>query len=122
MLDPGTGERRYVAGHSAWFDTVNQYHGGDSTGALSWSIRVDGRFSEAFRRQIPFPETRRSMAPALWAQGGPAEIIAATKASARQFSASQGSMWNGEEGAQHVPAFDGCVAGRQPLRCRDRPE
>jgi hypothetical protein len=104
MLDPDSGERRYVAGHAAWFDTVNQYHGGDATGELSWSIRVDGRFSEAFRRQIPFPETWRSMAPALWAQGRPAETIAATKAGARQFSASQGSMWNG---GRRSPACSG---------------
>jgi hypothetical protein len=69
MLDPATGRRRYVEGHSAWFDTVNQYHGADATGGLSWSIRVDGRFSAAFRRQIPFPERTRSAAPALWARG-----------------------------------------------------
>jgi hypothetical protein len=67
MLDPGTGERLDVAGHAAWFDTVNQFHGADPTGELSFSIRVDGRFSDAFREQIPFPETNRAAAPSLWA-------------------------------------------------------
>jgi len=67
MLDPVTGERLTVAGHAAWFDTVNQFHGGDATGELSFSIRVDGVFSDEFRRMIPFPETNRAAAPSLWA-------------------------------------------------------
>lgn len=67
MLDPVTGERRYVTSHSAWFDTVNQYHGADATGGLSYSIRVDGVFSDAFRRRIPLPTVNRSSAPARWA-------------------------------------------------------
>jgi hypothetical protein len=67
MLDPRTGERLDVSSHAAWFDTVNQYHGADATGALAWSIRVDGVFTDAFRAQIPFPELERSRGPALWA-------------------------------------------------------
>ena len=70
MLDPATGEKSYVEGHSAWFDTVNQYHGADSTGGLSFSIRVDGRFCDDLRRLIPFPEANRAAAPALWAGAG----------------------------------------------------
>jgi hypothetical protein len=66
MLDPGTGERRYVASHSAWFDTVNQYHGADASGGLSFSLRIDGRFSDSVRERIPFPPSGRSAAPALW--------------------------------------------------------
>jgi hypothetical protein len=31
LLNPTTGEKLYVEGYSAWFDTVNQYHGGDAT-------------------------------------------------------------------------------------------
>ena len=49
MLDPGTGRRLFVEGYSAWFDTVNQFHGADPTGELCWSIRVDGRFTDSFR-------------------------------------------------------------------------
>ncbi|WP_260600140.1 hypothetical protein [Sphingomonas endolithica] len=67
MLDPDTGERAYVAGHAAWFDTVNQFHGADATGKLSFSIRVDGVFSEGFRRAIPFPGQNRAAVPSIWA-------------------------------------------------------
>jgi hypothetical protein len=68
MLDPDTGERAYVAGHAAWFDTVNQFHGADASGGLSFSIRVDGVFDDAFRRRIPFPDRNRAAAPSLWAR------------------------------------------------------
>jgi hypothetical protein len=67
MLDPDTGQQTYVAGHSAWFDTVNQFHGADATGTLSFSVRVDGVFSDEFRRDIPFPDRNRSAAPSIWA-------------------------------------------------------
>jgi hypothetical protein len=67
MLNPRTGERRDVASYSAWFDTVNQYHGADATGGLAWSIRVDGVFSDEFRAMIPMPGEGRSAAAAHWA-------------------------------------------------------
>lgn len=67
MLNPETGEKLHVASHSAWFDTVNQYHGADSSGGLSFSIRVDGVFSDEFRSRIPFPEQNRAAAPSMWA-------------------------------------------------------
>jgi hypothetical protein len=67
MLNPETSERAYVAGHAAWFDTVNQFHGADASGGLSFSIRVDGVFNDDFRSRIPFPETNRAAAPSLWA-------------------------------------------------------
>jgi len=67
MLNPGTDEKLYVTSHSAWFDTVNQFHGADANGGLSISIRVDGVFTEQFRRQIPFPAQGRAAAPAIWA-------------------------------------------------------
>ena len=67
MLNPETGEKLYVSSNAAWFDTVNQYHGADASGGLSFSIRVDGIFTDAFRRQIPFPAENRSSAPSLWA-------------------------------------------------------
>jgi hypothetical protein len=76
MLNPESGEKRYVESHSAWFDTVNQYHGADATGAPSFSIRVDGVFSDEFRARIPFPEANRASAAALWACG--AEGVAAS--------------------------------------------
>ena len=67
-LDPASGEKLYVGGYSAWFDTVNQYHGADATGELAWSIRVDGRFSDAFRAMMPAAEPNPASRPALWAQ------------------------------------------------------
>jgi hypothetical protein len=70
MLDPGTGERLTVASHSAWFDTVNQFHGADATGELAFSIRVDGRFTDELRKHIPFPATNRAASPSLWAHAG----------------------------------------------------
>ncbi|MCC2978019.1 hypothetical protein LK533_15245 [Sphingomonas sp. PL-96] len=71
MLDPATGEKQYVRSHAAWFDTVNQFHGADATHGLSFSIRVDGIFSEAFRRSIPYPERGRAATPSLWAKNLP---------------------------------------------------
>lgn len=67
MLNPETGERLDVRSHSAWFDTVNQYHGADATGELAWSLRVDGIFDDDFRAAIPFPARNRSSAAAHWA-------------------------------------------------------
>jgi hypothetical protein len=68
MLEPESGERRYVAGHSAWFDTVNQYHGADAGPGLTWSLRIDGRFSDAFRRLIPEAPANPASRAALWAR------------------------------------------------------
>ncbi|MDB5698091.1 MAG: hypothetical protein JWN69_895 [Alphaproteobacteria bacterium] len=70
MLEPKTGRKLYVESHAAWFDTVNQFHGADETGNLSFSIRVDGIFSDEFRNEIPYPSTNRSAAPALWETDG----------------------------------------------------
>ncbi len=67
MLNHRTGEKRYVTSYSAWFDTVNQFHGSDPCDGLSFSVRVDGRFNEEFRRQIPRPAVNPASAPALWA-------------------------------------------------------
>jgi len=67
MLNENTGEKQYVESHSAWFDSVNQFHGSDATGELAISIRVDGLFSDAFRAQIPVPPNNRASTPSLWA-------------------------------------------------------
>jgi hypothetical protein len=67
MLDPATGEKQYVRSHAAWFDTVNQFHGADATHGLSFSICVDGEFTEAFRRSIPYPDQARAATPSIWA-------------------------------------------------------
>lgn len=67
MLNPDTGEKKYVESHSAWFDTVNQFHGGDGREGLTFSIRVDGVFDDDFRTKIPFSESNRASSPSLWA-------------------------------------------------------
>ncbi len=67
MLSEQTGEKQYVESYSAWFDSVNQFHGGDASNELAISIRVDGLFSDDFRAQIPEPEYNRASMPSLWA-------------------------------------------------------
>jgi hypothetical protein len=67
MFNPDTGDTKYVASHSAWFDSVNQYHGADAAEGLAFSIRVDGLFSDDLRAQIPYPASGRAAAPAIWA-------------------------------------------------------
>jgi hypothetical protein len=66
ILNSDTGEQLYVRSHSAWFDTVNQFHGADATGGLSFSIRVDGRFHQDLRRHIPFDGANRAAAASRW--------------------------------------------------------
>ncbi len=67
MLNAKTGEKLYVDTYSAWFDTVNQFHGADAYGGLSFSIRVDGTFTDEFRKRIPEPTCNRASTPSLWA-------------------------------------------------------
>lgn len=67
MLNHRTGEKRYVQSYSAWFDSVNQYHGSDACGGLTFSIRVDGVFTDEFRRQFLKPCFNPASTPALWA-------------------------------------------------------
>ncbi|HEV2801656.1 MAG TPA: hypothetical protein VGW12_14375 [Pyrinomonadaceae bacterium] len=67
MLNHHTDTKLYVESYTAWFDTVNQFHGSDARPGLSFSIRVDGIFSDEFRRRIPVPERNLASTPALWA-------------------------------------------------------
>jgi hypothetical protein len=67
MMDSTTGERKYVEGHSAWFDTVNQFHGVDAAEGLSISLRVDGTFTDELRARIPTPKQNPASTPSLWA-------------------------------------------------------
>lgn len=67
VLNQRSGEKKYIESHSAWFDAVNQYHGSESVEGLSFSIRVDGKFTDEFRRLIPKPEYNAASTPALWA-------------------------------------------------------
>jgi hypothetical protein len=67
MMNSVTGERKYVEGHSAWFDTVNQFHGVDAAEGLSISLRVDGTFTDELRGRIPTPQQNPESTPSLWA-------------------------------------------------------
>lgn len=67
MLNHETNAKLYVESYSAWFDSVNQFHGTDAQEGLTFSIRVDGIFTDDFRKRIPTPQTNLSSTPALWA-------------------------------------------------------
>jgi hypothetical protein len=82
LLNPENREKLYVDSHTAWFDTVNQYHGADANDGLSFSLRVDGVFTDEFRRKIPFPREQRSAAPSLWAAEKAARALQPAMASA----------------------------------------
>ena len=67
MLNPQTGEKKLVEGYSAWFDTVNQFHGSDEIDKLAFSIRVDGVFTDEFKAKIPMPKVNKASTPSYWA-------------------------------------------------------
>lgn len=66
MLNHETGAKKYVESYTAWFDAVNQFHGTDAVEGLSFSIRVDGVFTDEFRKLIPTPAFNRASTPAFW--------------------------------------------------------
>ena len=66
LMNHITGDKLYVSGHTAWFDTVNQYHGSDRSDGLTFSIRVDGHFTQEFRERIPYFSENLSATPAMW--------------------------------------------------------
>lgn len=67
MFNEKTGEKQYVKTYSAWFDSVNQYHGSDEYEGLSFSIRVDGKFTDEFKAKIPKPPFNPASTPSYWA-------------------------------------------------------
>jgi hypothetical protein len=67
VLSHETGEKKYVESYSVWFDSVNQFHGSDPFEGLAFSIRVDGVFTDEFRKKIPKPDFNLASTPAFWA-------------------------------------------------------
>lgn len=66
LLNAESNECLYVESYSAWFDTVNQFHGSDANPGLSFSLRVDGVFTDELRKRIPKPRFNAASTPALW--------------------------------------------------------
>jgi len=66
VLNHRTGEKKYVESYSAWFDSVNQFHGSDPYDGLSFSIRVDGIFTDEFKAKIPKPDYNLASTPSYW--------------------------------------------------------
>jgi hypothetical protein len=66
VLNHLSGEKKYVESYSAWFDAVNQFHGSEPAEGLSFSIRVDGKFTDEFKAKIPQPEFNPASTSALW--------------------------------------------------------
>lgn len=62
-----SGVKKYISGYSAWFDTVNQFHGAEPGKELNFSIRVDGIFNDEIRKLIPIPSINAASTPSLWA-------------------------------------------------------
>ena len=67
MLNPTTGDKKMVEGYSAWFDTVNQFHGSEAANKLAFSIRLDGVFTDELKQQIPRPAFNAASTPSYWA-------------------------------------------------------
>ena len=67
LLNCDTNEKKFIEGYTAWFDTVNQFHGGDASEGLTFSIRVDGVFTDEFKAAIPKPSINPASTPSYWA-------------------------------------------------------
>lgn len=104
------GEKLHVRSHSARFDTVNQYHGGEPTGQLSISIRVDGRFTEGFRAQVPDPGKNLASRASLWASQDLEPPVRE-----RQASSPQGALDSPRRQIAHPKRLDPLDAPGYPL-------
>lgn len=51
LYNEETNEKKYVEGHSAWFNSC-QYHGADPIPIATYSFRVEGAFTDGFRNAI----------------------------------------------------------------------
>lgn len=51
VLNEKTGERHYVKGQSAWFNSFD-VHGAEAVDTMTWTLRVDGKFTDAFKEKL----------------------------------------------------------------------
>jgi hypothetical protein len=51
LLDPDTNEKTYVKSTAAFFNSLD-WHGGDAIPNYTYSLRIDGKFTDQFRQQV----------------------------------------------------------------------
>jgi len=51
IYDDETGVKHYVDTTAAFFNDLDE-HGGDPVSTMTWSLRIDGKFTEEFRKQL----------------------------------------------------------------------
>lgn len=51
LLDPDTKEKTYIDTSAAFFNSLD-WHGGDAIPTYTYSLRIDGKFTDAFREKI----------------------------------------------------------------------
>ena len=51
ILDPETKEKTYVESSAAFFNSMD-WHGGDAIPTYEYSLRIDGKFTDDFRKQL----------------------------------------------------------------------
>lgn len=51
VYNEDTGDQHYVSTSAAFFNDLDM-HGGDPVSSMTWSLRIDGVFTEGFRKQI----------------------------------------------------------------------
>lgn len=51
VLDDETKERHVITSKSAWFNSLD-LHGGDAVDVMTWTLRIDGKFSPEFKLKV----------------------------------------------------------------------
>ncbi len=51
IYDEATGQQHYVQSKAAFFNDLDM-HGGDPTSSMTWSLRIDGVFTDEFRKKL----------------------------------------------------------------------
>jgi hypothetical protein len=58
VLDENTNTRHYVDSPVVFFNDLDQ-HGGDKSNVMTWSLRIDGEFSETFKANLGIQEIEK---------------------------------------------------------------
>jgi hypothetical protein len=54
LFDPEKSEKRYIDSHAVWFNS-NQHHGTDPVDYFTWSVRIDGKFTDEVAKRAGVP-------------------------------------------------------------------